>query len=459
MYNPIWYYHRWWNTRRSLVNKDGFIDLYIGRLTENNYLFQNNGDGTFINVAQNMNASGPQSNGLVMGLSFVDYDNDGDEDLFITQDNNLGNILFRKEDAGIFIDVSSSSGVNLPVMGMGVAVGDYDRDGYFDIYTSNLYENSLLKNSPEGVFNDVADSAGVTDIPGSMAWGTFFFDADNDGWLDIFNNNESGFGNVPNSFFRNQGNGTFADVSASSGLQSYNNGFGSAYGDLDNDGDLDIIAAGHPSSDGSILVYRNDSPTQNWIQFQLGGNSELDNDSDPYAIGSKLILYTASGMQISSVFAGNGYCSQNTLIQHFGLGSDTVIDSLILYWPNTPEKYVYDIPHINQRYLLVHGNTEAFPLSIRNNFTPDEYWMMDIYPNPFNRSTTIAINPNSLLETPYSIHIYDALGRQVETLIDNRMITGKKDIQWNTSSQASGIYFIHLRTNFKYEIKKVVLLK
>jgi hypothetical protein len=206
-------------------------------------------------------------------------------------------------------------------------------------------------------------------------------------------------------------------------------------------------------------VYRNDSPTQNWIQFQLGGNSELDNDSDPYAIGSKLILYTASGMQISSVFAGNGYCSQNTLIQHFGLGSDTVIDSLIVYWPNTPEKYVYDIPHINQRYLLVHGNTEAFPLSIHNNFTPDEYWMMDIYPNPFNSSTTIAINPNSLLETTYSIHIYDALGRKVETLIDNRMITGKKDIQWNTSSQASGIYFIHLQANYKYEIKKVVLLK
>ena len=443
----------------SDVNKDGFVDLYIGRLTENNYLFQNNGDGTFINVAQNMNASGPQSNGLVMGLSFVDYDNDGDEDLFITQDNNLGNILFRKEDAGMFIDVSSSSGVNLPVMGMGVAVGDYDRDGYFDIYTSNLYENSLLKNSPAGVFNDVADSAGVTDIPGSMAWGTFFFDADNDGWLDIFNNNESGFGNVPNSFFRNQGDGTFADASVSAGLQSYNNGFGSAYADLDNDGDLDIIAAGHPSSDGSILVYRNDSPTQNWVQFQLDGNSELDNNSDPYAIGSKLILYTATGEQISAVFAGNGYCSQNTLIQHFGLGSDTVIDSLIVYWPNTTEKYVYDIPHINQRYLLVHGNTEVFPLSIHNNLTPDKYKMMDIYPNPFNRSATIAINLNSPLEIPFSIHIYDALGRLVETLIENRMIAGKKDIQWNASSQASGIYFIHLRTNFKHEIKKVVLLK
>ena len=147
------------------------------------------------------------------------------------------------------------------------------------------------------------------------------------------------------------------------------------------------------------------------------------------------------------------------MIQHFGLGSDSAIDSLIVYWPNTAEKYVYDIPHINQRYLLVNGNTEVFPLSIHNNFNPDEYRMMDIYPNPFNSSTTISINPNNLLETPYSIYIYDALGRLVETLIDNRKITGKKDIHWNASYQASGIYFIQLRTNFNYEIKKVVLLK
>tara|TARA_B110000014_G_scaffold157801_1_gene110942 strand:+ start:309 stop:2075 length:1767 start_codon:yes stop_codon:yes gene_type:complete len=443
----------------SDVNKDGFVDLYVGRLLENNYLFQNNGDGTFINVAQNMNASGPQSNGLVMGLSFVDYDNDGDDDIFITQDGNLGNILLRKEDAGMFIDISNSSNVNLPVMGMGVAVGDYNRDGYFDIYTSNLYENSLLKNSPEGIFNDVADSAGVGDIAGSMAWGTFFFDADNDGWLDIFNNNESGFGNVPNSFFLNQGNGTFADASVSAGLQSFNNGFGSAYGDLDNDGDLDIIAAGHPSSDGSILVYRNDSPTQNWVQFQLNGDGGLDNNSDRYAIGAKLILYTASGEQMSAVFAGNGYCSQNTLIQHFGLGSDAAIDSLIVYWPNITEKYVYDISQINQRYLLIRGAVEVFPLSVHSNTTPNNYRMMDIYPNPFNHSTTIAIHSDNQLETPYSINIYDALGRSVETLIDNRMITGKNNIQWNATSQTSGIYFIHLRTDFDYEIKKVLLLK
>ena len=85
--------------------------------------------------------------------------------------------------------------------------------------------------------------------------------------------------------------------------------------------------------------------------------------------------------------------------------------------------------------------------------------MIDIYPNPFNHSTTIAIHSDNQLETPYSINIYDALGRLVETLIDNRMITGKKDIQWNAASQTSGIYFIHLRTDFKYEIKKGLLLK
>jgi len=167
-----------------------------------------------------------------MGLGFFDYDNDGDDDLFIAQDNNRGNILLRKEASGNFSDISASAGVSLPVMGMGVAFGDYNRDGWQDVYTSNLYENSLLQNSPQGYFYNVAVSAGVADTPGSMAWGTFFFDADNDGWLDIFNNNQSGFGNVPNSFFQNLQNGSFEDLSQSSGLQSYNNGLGCAYGDF-----------------------------------------------------------------------------------------------------------------------------------------------------------------------------------------------------------------------------------
>lgn len=435
------------------VNNDGWIDLYVGRLTESNYFFKNNGDGTFIDIASNINADGPQSGGLIMGLGFFDYDNDGDNDLFITQDNNRGNILLRKEESGIFTDISASTGVNLPVMGMGVAFGDYNRDGWQDVYTSNLYENSLLQNSPQGYFFDVADSAGVEDIPGSMAWGTFFFDADNDGWLDIYNNNQSGFGNVPNSFFRNLSNGTFEDMSQASGLQSFNNGIGCAYGDLDNDGDLDIIAAGHSYSDGSVLLYKNDSQAGNWVQFSL--HSE---EGDPFTTDAKVILYNQSGTQFSQVSAGNGYCSQNTLRQHFGLGNEADIDSVVVIWPDE-EREIFIVAEINQRYLLVKGSGAVIPLNVQDDTIPEEVGIISLFPNPFNPETTIRISVGNTKRNTIRLDIYNIKGRLVETLINQKVDKGEHDFIWNANQFPSGIYFIRYQSQNNIFVMKCILAK
>ncbi len=433
------------------VNNDGWIDLYVGRLTESNYFFKNNGDGTFVDIASSINADGPQSGGLVMGLGFFDYDNDGDDDLFITQDNNRGNLLFRKEESGSFTDISVSAGVSLPVMGMGAAFGDYNRDGMQDVYTSNMYENSLLQNSPQGYFYDVADSAGVEDIPGSMAWGTFFFDADNDGWLDIFNNNQSGFGNIPNSFFRNLSNGTFEDLSEAAGLQSYNNGIGCAYGDLDNDGDLDIIAAGHSYLDGSILLYRNDSQVNNWVQFSL--RSE---EGDPFAIGAKITLYTQSGSQFSQVSGGNGYCSQNTFRQHFGLGNENDIDSVVIHWPNG-ERESFNSPEINQRYLLTKGTGNAFPLNLQEEIIPTEFGIINIYPNPFNLSTKVVYEIPQ--EGYVTIEIANVLGQIVWADKQYQKTPGKHSVKIELNKSVSSIYFVILKFKNSILSKKCLYLK
>ena len=155
-------------------NQDGFLDLYIGLVYVSNLLFKNNGDGTFVEVAQNIGATGPPSGCVIMGLGTIDYDRDGDQDIFITQDNYNGNILLRNGGNGTFFDVSWQSQTNLEVMGMGVAFGDINRDGLFDFYTTNLNENSLLLNSASGVFTDISESSGTQDIIGSMGWGTFF---------------------------------------------------------------------------------------------------------------------------------------------------------------------------------------------------------------------------------------------------------------------------------------------
>jgi hypothetical protein len=435
------------------VNNDGWIDLYVGRLTEANYFFKNNGDGTFVDIAQNINAAGPLNGGLVMGLGFFDYDNDGDGDIFITQDNNRGNILLRKEESGSFTDISVLAGVNLPVMGMGVAFGDYNRDGWQDVYTTNLYENSLLQNSPQGYFYDVTDSAGVEDMPGSMAWGTFFFDADNDGWLDIYNNNQSGFGNIPNSLFINLSDGTFEDISQASGLQSYNNGIGCAYGDLDNDGDMDIVAAGHSSAEGSILLYRNDSQSNhNWVQFSLQSD-----EGDPFAIGANVTVYTQTGSQFSQVAAGNGYCSQNTLRQHFGLGEDTSIDSIVVSWPdNSQESYL--IPNINMRYLLIKGTGNAIQLNIKNIVNAEEFGIMNLFPNPFNSTVQIHYTIDDIISN-YSLKIFDITGRFIEEIELSDYIKGKNIAKWVAGNAPSGVYIIKFESDINYSVKKCILIK
>ncbi len=434
------------------VDSDGWIDLYVGRLTEPNYLFKNNGDGTFTDIAESINAAGPQSNGLVMGLGFFDYNHDGNDDIFMAQDNNRGNILLQKENNGTFADVSAQTGVMLPVMGMGVAFGDFNRDGWTDVYTSNLYENSLLVNSPEGHFDDIATQAGVGDTPGSMAWGTFFFDSDNDGWLDIFNNNQSGFGNIPNSLFHNLGNGSFEDLSEASGLQSYNEGIGCAYGDLDNDGDLDMVAAGHSSVEGSILLYRNDSQSTNhWVQFSLQSTV-----GDPFAIGAKITLFSPGGLQSSQVAAGNGYCSQNTFRQHFGLGNDSV-DSLVVRWPNG-DREIWMIPEVNQRYLLVQRTGSATPLAIDSPMAKEFTLSLNIYPNPFNPVTAIRIKG---LETgeKTSVTIYNISGRLVESFIIGKGIGGVGEVSWNAEGFPSGIYLVKVQSKNRSLVKKCILTK
>ncbi|MFQ6675654.1 MAG: FG-GAP repeat domain-containing protein [Fidelibacterota bacterium] len=272
------------------VDRDGLLDLYVARLHEENLLYRNNGDGTFTEAAASLGATGPASTGLVMGLAFLDFDLDGDDDLFMTQDGNKGNILLRWDVPGGYTDISQSAGVRLPVQGMGVAVGDYNRDGLFDVYTTNLDENTLLENMGDGTFRDVSSAAAVEDEPGSMSWGTFFFDADNDGWLDLFSHNQTGFGQVPNSFFHNRKDGTFAELSAQVGLEIWNDGIGSAYGDLDNDGDLDLVLAGGPTEGNSLMVMRNDSDPSAWTQVSLEGT-----ESNRSAAGAVVRLYSPGG--------------------------------------------------------------------------------------------------------------------------------------------------------------------
>ena len=431
-------------------DRDGMLDIYLGYLAASNMLYRNNGDNTFTDIASDVNARGPVPS-LVLGLAVFDYDRDGDDDIFMAQDGNQGNMLLEKHDNGIYYDVSETAGVIIPVQGMGVGVGDYNRDGFFDVYTTNLNESTLFRNNGDLTFSDVTIEAGVGDLPRHMGWGTFFFDSDNDALLDIYNNNQTDFGGHPNTFYHNNGDGTFEDLSGPSGLMCENNGFGSAHGDLDNDGDLDIVLAGHISSVGSLKLFRNDSNEPNhWVQFTLQTSSGNRN-----AIGAITELYTSGVVQTTMVSGGAGYVSQNTLRQHFGLGQTVAIDSLAVSWPDGSREVFRDLAG-DTHHLIVQGTTTSV-IGGDEQTTPGGFRLEQNYPNPFNAETEVTFE---LRQAGWvRLMVYDQLGREVMTLVNESLPAGHHTRRLDATNLASGAYVLRMQVDNGVQTRRMTLLR
>ncbi|MFM9984411.1 MAG: FG-GAP repeat domain-containing protein, partial [Flavobacteriales bacterium] len=220
------------------LNLDGYLDIYVCNLSEQNIHWTNNGDNTFTNT---IFSSGLLDNLISMGAIFFDYDNDGDQDAYLTHDAYQPNIMYENNGAGVFTDVSAETGLNLGSQGMGVDHGDINNDGHLDIYVTNLGANYLFLNDGNSHFTEIAASAGVAD-PG-MGWGCFFLDYDNDGWEDIYVVNDSQFSPVTNKLFHNNADTTFTIVSENTPLSSFHNGKGGIWADINNDGYPEIIVA------------------------------------------------------------------------------------------------------------------------------------------------------------------------------------------------------------------------
>ncbi|MCA9944412.1 MAG: VCBS repeat-containing protein, partial [Anaerolineales bacterium] len=220
-------------------DNDGWLDLYVANWAcyprcgrpnqgESDRLYHNNGDGTFSDVTPLLHG---QTYGAGFVASFTDYDNDGDQDIYLVNDEFLfpiGNKLWRNDGPGCevgkvvghcFTEVASEAGADTRVMGMGLATADYDNDGDFDFYFSNAGPMTLLQNQGDGTFGDVADLAGV-DLPNGIAWAATALDYDNDGWQDLYlavmtTADHSGL--AANPLFHNNGDGTFSRVGSGSG--------------------------------------------------------------------------------------------------------------------------------------------------------------------------------------------------------------------------------------------------
>ncbi len=308
------------------------------------WLFRNRGDGTFEDVTAKAGIFDNSSKSL--GVALLDFDRDGRIDLFVANDTQ-SNKLYRNLGNGKFQEIGVRAGVAFSEdgkarAGMGVDAADYDGSGFPSVAVTNFNNEmlGLFRNQGDGSFLDIAPGSQVGRITrGSLGFGCFFFDADLDGALDLLIVNghidevaaslrgDTGFRQPPHLLL-NDGKGSFRDVAAQVGAEFARPQLsrGAAYGDFDNDGDLDILVT---ENSGSAHLYRNDQLSGNKsIRFRLTGTK-----SNRDAIGAVVEIETKSGKSWRMVKSGSSYLSQSELPVTFGLGKEDTIRSAIVRWP------------------------------------------------------------------------------------------------------------------------------
>ena len=345
-------------------------------------LYHSNTDGTFDDVTALLGAVAPPTDIRNEGISgifgagfqpvWVDIDNDNDPDLYVC--NDFGdevqpNRLWINDGDGTFTDVTETSGSDHQMSCMGVAVGDYDADGFLDFYLTNVGDNVLLRNlgaTNQHTFADTATLSGanIGAVGGAwvfegrllrqlrVTWGDVFFDVDNDGDEDLYvvsghldADPETNALEQPNVLLRNDGNGTFSDISEGSGSDDIGIGRGLATLDFNGDGCLDLVLS---NFEGELKLLQNRCATgNNWLAVTtIGTNGNRD------GIGARLTLVIGGVTQIREIAAGSSQMGQNAIAAHFGLGNASIIDSLTIQWPSGRVQTLTDVP-VNQTLMVI----------------------------------------------------------------------------------------------------------
>jgi hypothetical protein len=321
---------------------------------ESDLLFHNKGDGTFEEVSKKAGVDDPHHY-YGLGATWGDYDNDGWPDLYVANDAGP-NFLYRNKHDGTFEDVGLLAGVALSGDGMeqgsmGVDWGDYLHEGRLSMFVTNFVEqgSTLYHNLDKENIADVSVRARLMKPTYPfVSWGTAFFDMDNDGWLDLFIANGHVYPQVdsipggtpyrqPMLLFRNQRDGTFDDVSQTLANMPLQSRRGAAFGDINNDGNVDIVVlnVGEPPS---LLLNHNDSPNHR-VLFKLVGMK-----SNKAAIGARVTVKAGTLVQFGEVRGGASYLSQNDLRLHFGLAANDRMSEVNIRWPNGETEVLRDVP-------------------------------------------------------------------------------------------------------------------
>ncbi len=436
-------------------NNDGYLDLYVCNSGGNlrNFLYKNNGDGTFTKINDSFLSEAFKSR----NVDWIDFNNDKTIDIFVTNESNQNENLYLNSGNDTFTLTSVPSLLQNGGSTAGSNWEDIDNDGDFDVLLVNWgnQHNQLLLNNGDGTFTNLNEPPFTTDI--SNSFGSSIADIDNDGDLDIIISKAFTSQKTVNLLYINNNDGTFTK-SNDTAVQDSGWTYGVSFGDYNNDGWMDIFEARCFNENENNVLFRNNGGSYNWIMLNLKGVK-----SNKSAIGAIVKLKAdISGIpvwQMKKVAGQNGYCGQNLQV-HFGLGDATQIDSIIIQWPSGINQNV-DGLNIND-YNEVVEDTNLVSVSANPEELPTRFQLYQNYPNPFNPTTKIkfeipvqAWNNNAFV----TLKVYDVLGREVETLVDEEKTGGKYQVEFNAFNLTSGVYFYKLNTENLTETKKMVLLK
>ncbi len=438
-------------------DNDGDLDLFCANVngfgSALDFLFRNDGEGVFTKIT-----SGPlvTTATATLGMSWADYDNDNDLDIFVGNINGVHN-LYNNEGNGNFTKMRSDSvgSIASDANSWAGSWGDYDNNGFLDLFVTTVGgSNVLYQNGGDGTFNKIAGAPfnSQTGPSNGSAWGDF----DNDGDLDLFVAQGSTRSFSPNYLNINNGDGTFTQFNSDTLFGENEVSEGVAWGDYDKDGDLDLFVS--TWNGGLSSVYQNDlDNSNNWINIKCVGVQ-----SNRSAIGTKVrVKANIDGSdiwQMREISSQTGYNSQNSLNVHFGLGDATIIDSVRIEWPSGAVDIYTNVSANEFREAIEQTSFDLNVTSVKeyNSVIPDNFALNQNYPNPFNPSTNISYSLPA--RNFVTLKVHDILGKEVQTLINEIQQSGTYTIDFNAGGLSSGVYFYSLQIGDTFSKTKKMLL-
>lgn len=437
------------NTNFADINNDGAIDYFACHDDGISSPYRNAGNGTFTYDLDMINAvsAGDSDNSGNYGSIWTDYDNDGDLDLFISKcrlqaadnpnDPRRLNVLYQNDGSNNFTEVANEAGLRPLTQTWATNFEDIDNDGDFDAVMVNHDETSqIYENNGDGTFTDITSTSGVTTALNAVALGiqVMMEDYDNDTFIDIILTTRNG----NHQLLLNDGDNTFTAVS--NPFPSDNQIQSGAVGDLNNDGFIDLIAgyaSGFNNPSGIVdRVFMNNGNDNSWTKIDLEGV-----ESNSNGIGARIEIQGNWGSQVREVRAGESYGTQNSLLTHFGLGTATTIDAITVSWPSGIVDTVTNVDG-NQTLTIREGQGL---LSVEDVTAVSE--ISTLFPNPASTIINFTMNATDIHTT---ISVYDILGRQVIT----QHTETSREQSIDVSQLTTGVYFVSVGDTVQKFIKK-----